>query len=125
MIPLLAPRGCRRPPSSGVEIGNRFRRLPGERREAGWGGDGVETEIPAGQLQSEVFSLQRTQVSTRRFVNDLAGTFFRNPFANHHQPQKALTGSYLGSTAVAIEKQQTVKLVLKFIFGTRHGAHDQ
>ena len=59
--------------------------LPGQRRQTGWGGDGVETEVAARQLQTELFGAQRAQVTAVRLVNDLASAFFGDALADDHQ----------------------------------------
>src|ERR1051326_5558274 len=78
--------------------------LPGHGREAGWGGDGVEAEVTAGELQAEVFGRQRAQVAASRFVDDLAGAFLRDALADDHQARQALSSPCFRHTSVAIEQ---------------------
>src|SRR6185503_9105913 len=68
---------------------------------------------------------QGPQVVTSGFVDDLASALLGDSLADDHQPSQSLSSPCFRHTAITIEQQESIKLVLELLFGTSHRADDQ
>src|SRR3981081_2900272 len=90
---------------------------PSQRGQASRSRNHVEAEIASRESQPDVVRIKRAQLAAQCFVDDLARSFLAETRTEHEQAShKIRRCGALRHVAIAVEKQQTVKLVFTLLW---------